>query len=177
MNFLKNIFAVILSAMIFSAAKAATVEVYGKKYFNNCSYFSSINSEMVFIYNNPEIETPGVRVFVHYGMNGHFANSGEKLEWQNINDQEMTALGNSLWNLKLELILHNRAERVYYDGVSFVFMIVYPDGSVTFDNSGYGTMSYYKVTWPEAGIGCNSPSESSAIPMIPMEVRKVEKDL
>lgn len=157
-------------------SNAATLEVYGKKYFNNCSYFSSINSEVVFIYNNPEINVPGARVFIHYGLNGHLADTNEKIEWQEIADEQMTALGNSLWNLKLNLTLHSRSEKTYYDGVSFVFMIVYPNGTVIFDNSGYGSMSYYKVSWPDTGIGCNSPSESSSIPMIPMEIRKVEKD-
>jgi hypothetical protein len=55
MKSLMSLALIVFALLPLSISKAATIEVYGKKYYNNCAYFSSINSEIVFIYNNPEI--------------------------------------------------------------------------------------------------------------------------
>lgn len=166
----------LVSLLTTATSEAASLEVYGKKYYNNCSYFSSIIGETVIIYNNPDIDKPGVRVYLHYGLNGHSASTGQILEWQKIEDIEMTPMSNSLWNLKLHLTLHSRSESTYFDGISFVFMIVYPDGSTSFDNGGNGKMSYYQVNWPDVGIGCASPTEATTIPMAPMGIKTFYKN-
>jgi hypothetical protein len=149
---------------------ASNVEAYGKKYYNTCFSATAIKGQVFLNYQNPALTYPGVRVFLHYGLNGHLPSTGAPIEWQNINDAEMTPVQNQVWAIQLDLTLHERSYNYFYDSFSFVFLIVQADGTVMYDNSGNGSQSYYKANLPEMRLRCSNSPTIADIPLIPIEV-------
>lgn len=85
---------------------ASNIEVYGKKYYNNCSYATTILGQVHLSYFNSEIAQDGVKVYLHYGLNGFLPSDGKtQLEWNFTKDVEMTPAQKYLWTNTTELEL------------------------------------------------------------------------
>lgn len=162
--------------LIKTSADASTIEVHGKKYYNNCSYATSILGQVQLAYINPDITQEGVKVYLHYGLNGFLPSDGKtQLEWNYIKDVEMTSSKEFLWTNTINFNVHTKSHNYYYDRLAFVFMLVYPDGHVVFDNGGNGVMSYYYAALPTGNIECSRTTDLSDIPLQLLNVEKVSK--
>jgi hypothetical protein len=152
---ISHIFCLSLAAVA-APVLASTTSAETRSYVHSCGYFTSKSADVALTYENRDLPWGTVveLVYALEGQHGVLADA-PRVDWQNERRLVLTPSAAYTWSAEVTVETHYRSSARNYDGLQFVYRIIYPDDSVAYDNGAPGAWSHYRVkfVWDTTCVG------------------------
>ena len=142
---MKLLFA-LLAISIAQSSMAANLSTLVRTYTHSCGYYTNTTADFRITYKNLEIPW-GTRITLIYGFS-NLSDKGYEVDWQYRKEQEMSAIDAYTWSTELSETIHTRSSAPGYDHLVFILKVIFPDGSVFYEQGSQRPWSYYQLEIP-----------------------------
>ncbi|HAR42614.1 MAG TPA: hypothetical protein DCS07_08295 [Bdellovibrionales bacterium] len=139
-------------------AEASSVQLLGRAYQSNCTYYTAGIGDFRISYLNDQVE-PGSSITLVYGFNDEF----QARCWVHQGHAEMKQITGGHWLVDLLDQQIDARGSYFLNEIEFVFQIHKPNGEIYYDNGGKAPMGYYLASIPQRT--CPKPPQMDYIPV------------
>jgi hypothetical protein len=139
--------------LLSTSAFASQTTAQARAVTHSCGYYSTQEVEVGLTYQNANLPW-GVSVYLVYGWGG--TQSGAPFTWDNTNTLLVSASAPYTWSTTVTSTIAARSSPKFYESITFVWKVVYADGSEFWDKGNTSTWGYYDANFSQVQRPCTS---------------------